>query len=81
MKGEELGKLLLDGLLVVQNGRLVVHYCGHVGLESVHVLVDEDLVLLGLIQVQIELGSQVVYLVLQCGGRTDRVLLMRWWWW
>ena len=25
MKGEELGKLLLDGLLVVEDGRLVAH--------------------------------------------------------
>ena len=30
MKGEELGKLLLDGLLVAQNGCLVAHYCVHV---------------------------------------------------
>ena len=37
MKGEELGKLLLDGLLVVEDGCLVAHYCAHVGLECVHV--------------------------------------------
>ena len=81
MKGEELGKLFLDGLLVAQNGRLVAHYCGHVGLECVHVLADEDLVLLGLIPGRIESGDQVMYLVFQCSGRTDRVLLMGWWWW
>ena len=40
MKGEELGKLLLDGLLVTQNGCLIVHYCGHVGLECIHVLAN-----------------------------------------
>ena len=44
MKVEELGKLLLDGLLVAQNGRLVVHDCVHVCLERVHVLANEDLV-------------------------------------
>ena len=38
MKGKELGKRLLDGLLVAQNGRLVVHYCVHVYLECVYVL-------------------------------------------
>ena len=82
MKGEELGKLLLDGLLVIENGRLGVHDCAHVGLECVHVLVDGDLVLLGLIPVSIESSGHVIYLVLQCSGRTDRVLFLgcRWWW-
>ena len=27
MKGKELGKLLLDGMLVAKNGRLVAHDC------------------------------------------------------
>ena len=76
MKGEELSKLLLDGLLVAENGRLVAHYYVHVGLERVHVLVDGDLLLLGLIQVRIESGSQVMYLVLQCSGRIDQVLFL-----
>ena len=64
MKGKELGKLLLDGLLVVENGRLVVHDYSHVGPECVHVLADGDLVVLGLIPVHIESGCQVLYLVL-----------------
>ena len=64
MKGEELGKLLLDGLLVAEDGRLVVHDCAHVGPECIHVLADGDLVLLGLIPVRIKLGSEVLYLVL-----------------
>ena len=81
MKGKELGKLLLDGLLVAQNGHLVTHYCGHVGLEPVHVLDYGDLVLLGLILARIESGGQVMYFVLQCIGRTDWVLIMGWWWW
>ena len=29
MKGEEVGKLLLDGLLVAEVGHLVVHDCAH----------------------------------------------------
>ena len=64
MKGEELGKLLLDGLLVIENGRLVAHDYTHVGLECIHVLADGDLVLLGLIPVRIKSGGEVLYLVL-----------------
>ena len=56
MKGEELSKLLLDGL--------VAHDCGHVCPEHVHVLADGDLMFLGLILVRIESGSQVMDLVL-----------------
>ena len=48
MKGEELGKLMLDGLLVSKNGFLVAHYCVHVCLEQVHVLAVGDLVFMGL---------------------------------
>ena len=82
MKGEELGKLLLDGLLVVNDGHLVVHNCAHVGPNYIHVLDDGDLVLLGLIPVCIKSRGEVLYLVLQCSGQTDRVLLLRWlWWW
>ena len=82
MKGEEVGKLLLYGLLVAENGRLVAHDCAHASPKCFHVLVDGDLVLLGLILVCIESGCQVLYLVLQCSGRTNRVLLLGWlWWW
>ena len=78
MKGDELGKLLLEGLLVAENGRFGAHDCAHVGPECVHVLADGDLVLLGLILVLIESGGQVLYLVLQCNGRTDYVLPLGW---
>ena len=83
MKGEELGKLLLDGLLVAEDGSLVSHDYAHTGLECIHVLADGDLMLMGLIPVRIKSGGEVLYLVLQCSGRTDRVLLLlRWlWWW
>ena len=81
MKGEELGKLLLDGLLVVEDGHLVVHDCAHVDLESIHVLADGDLVLLGLIPVHIKSGGEVLYLVLQYSGRINQVLFLRWLWW
>ena len=60
MKGKELGKLLLDGLLVAEDGRLVVHDCAHVDPECIHVLTDGDLVLLGLITVRIKSGGEVL---------------------
>ena len=53
MKCKELGKLLMDGLLVIENGRLVAH----VGPKCIHVLDDGDLVLLGLILVRIKSGG------------------------
>ena len=64
MKDEELGKLLLDGLMVAENGRLVAHHYAHVSPKCVHVLADGDLVLLGLILVHNKSGGQVLYLVL-----------------
>ena len=81
MKGEELGKLLLDGLLVAEDGRLVVHDRTHVSPKCIHVLANGDLVLLGLIPLRIKLGVEVQYLVLQGSGRTDRVFFPRWMWW
>ena len=56
MKGEELGKLLVDGLLIAEDGRLVAHDGAHVSLEYIHVLAHGDLVLLGLIPVRIVEG-------------------------
>ena len=64
MKGEELGKLILDGLLVAEDCRLVGLDCAHVGLAFIHVLADGDLVLLGLIPTRIKSGGEVLYLVL-----------------
>ena len=64
MKGEELGKLLLDGLLVAEDGRLVVHDCARVSLECINILVDEDPVFLGLILVRIKPSIKVLHLVL-----------------
>ena len=81
MKGEELGKLLLDGLLVAEDGRVVVHDCVHVGPECIHILADQDLVLLGLNPVRIKSSSEVLHLIFQCSRRTNRVLLLRWLWW
>ena len=51
---EKLGKLLLNGLLVAQNYRLVVEDYVYVVLELVHVLIDRDLTFLGLILICIK---------------------------
>ena len=64
MKGEELSKLLLDGLLVAEDGRLVVHDCAHFGSECIHILADEDPMLLGLIPIRIKSSNEVLHLVL-----------------
>ena len=54
MKGEELSQLILEGLLIAEDGRLVVHDSAHVGAEGIHILADEGPVLLGLIPVCIK---------------------------
>ena len=64
MKGEELGQLILQGLLIAEDGRLVMHDGAHVGTEGLHILVDEDPVLLGLILIGIKSSSEVLHLVL-----------------
>ena len=76
MRGEELGKLLLNGLLVVEDGYLVAHDGVHVVHDCVHGLAHGDLVLLGLILVRIKSSSEVLHLVLQYSRRTDPVLLL-----
>ena len=64
MKDEELGKLILEGLLIAEDGRLVVHGYAHVSSEGIHTLADEDPMLLGLILVCIKSSSEVLHLVL-----------------
>ena len=57
MEGKQLSELLLDDLLVYED-------CAHVGPECIHVLVNGDPVLLGLILERIKPGSEVLNLVL-----------------
>ena len=64
MKGEELGKLLLDGLFVIEDGHLVVHDYAHVCPECIHVLDNGDLMLLGLIPKGIKSSRELMDLVL-----------------
>ena len=64
MKGEELGQLILEGLFITEDGHLVMHDGAHVGTGGLHILADEDPVLLGLIPVGIKSSSEVLNLVL-----------------
>ena len=64
MKGEELGQLILEGLLIAKDGRLVVHDSAYVGSEGIHILADVDPILLGLILVCIKSSSEVLHPVL-----------------
>ena len=59
MEGEKLCKLVLKGLLIAKDGRLVGQDCAHVSSEGLYILVDEDSVLLGLILVGLETSSEV----------------------
>ena len=49
MKGKELGDLGLQGLLLLKNDGLIGQDSGHISTEGLHILRDEDSVLLGLI--------------------------------
>ena len=59
MEDEKLGKLVLKGLLIVKDGRLVGQDCAHVRSKGLHILANEDSVLLGLIIVGLETSSEV----------------------
>ena len=59
MEGEKLGKLVLKGLLIAKDGCLVGQDYAHVSSEGLHILADEDSVLLGLILVGLETSSEV----------------------
>ena len=59
MDGEKLCKLVLKGLLIVKDDCLVSQDCAHVSSEGLHILVDEESVLLGLILVGLETSSEV----------------------
>ena len=75
----------------MEDGRLVGQDRAHVNSEGLHILTNEDSVLLGLILVSLETSYEVKHRVLEDNGRTDRILLLgrlgwwgregrRWWW-
>ena len=81
MEGEKLGKLVLKHLLITKYGYLVGQDYAHVSSESLHILADEDAVLLGLIPIDLKTSCEVKHRVLEDNGRTDRILLLGWLWW
>ena len=81
MESEKLGKLVLKVLLSMKDGGVAGQNCAHVGLEGLHILADEDAVLMGLIPVGLKMGCEVKHRVLEDSGRTDQILLLGWWWW
>ena len=64
MEGEELRWLVLDGLLIEEDGHLVGQDDAHVGTEGLHILAYEDSMLLGLIPVGLETSNEVKHRVL-----------------
>ena len=61
---EQQRELVLDGLLIAEDDCLVGHDDAHVSTKGLHILADEDPVLLGLISVGLETSSEVEHLVL-----------------
>ena len=49
MECEELSKLSLEGLLLLKNSGLVGQHRTHISAKRLHILCDEDSVLLGLV--------------------------------
>ena len=83
MESEKLSKLVLEGLLVSENGYLVSQDGRHISAEGLHVLGNEDSVLLGLVLESIEAVSECEHRVLEIGAGTRwgcyRGRLWRWW--
>ena len=59
-----LGELVLEGLMISENGCLVSQDCTHVSSEGLHVLGNEDSMLLGLVPESIKVVSEGEHRVL-----------------
>ena len=83
MESEKLSKLVLEGLLILENGHLVSQDGMHVSAEGLHILGNEDLVLLGLVPEGIETISECEHWVLkiEAGTRWGRRRGRMWRWW
>ena len=60
----------------MEDGGLVGQDCAYVSWEVLHILADDDSVLLGLIPVGLKTSSEVKHRVLEDSGRTDQILLL-----
>ena len=70
MECENLSNLGLEGLLLLKNSGLVGQHRRHISAELLHVLCEEDSMLLGLIPEGIKALSKREHRVLEVGGRT-----------
>ena len=75
MEGEKLGELGLEGLLISENCRLVGQDGTHVSAEGLHILGNEESVLLGLVLEDIKAVSEGEHRVLKVRGGTGWGLL------
>ena len=64
VESEKPGELIMEGLLIAENGRLVGQDGMHVSTEGLDILGNEDLVLLGLILESVEAVSESEHRVL-----------------
>ena len=64
MECEKLGKLGLEGLLLLENSGLVSQNYTHVSAKGLHILCNEDSVLLGLIPERIKATNKGEHRVL-----------------
>ena len=72
----------MEGLLIAEDGCLVGRDYAHVSSKGLHILADEDAVLLGLILVGLKMSCEVEHRILEDSGGIDRVLLLgRLWRW
>ena len=83
VESEKTGELVLEGLLIAENGRLVGQDGTHVSAEGLHILGNKDLVLLDLVPESIETVSECEHRVLEIGAKTRwgrrRGRLWKWW--
>ena len=73
MESEKTGELVLEGLVIAENNRLVGQDGTHVSAEGLHILGNEDSELLGLIPEGIKAVSEGKRWVLKIGARVGWV--------
>ena len=64
MEGYKLGDLGLQGPLLLKNGGLIGQHSTHISTEGLHILCDEDSMLLGLVLESIKALSKCYHRVL-----------------
>ena len=81
MECENLSKMGLQGLLLLKNSGLVGQHRIHISTERLHVLCEEDSMLMGLVLEGIKALSKGEQRVLEVGSRAGGSYLRGWLWW